>query len=83
MRSTRGSNQAGSWLSSTVSSEMALGMPPVTPFGSARVRGMAVEGTQEAARIWREEVATAQDLRAGSGEERSTLTTNLISVHVF
>jgi hypothetical protein len=44
---------------------------------------MAVEGTQEAARIWREEVATAQDLRAGSGEERSTLTTNLISVHVF
>ena len=33
--------RSGPWLSSTVASEMALGLPPVPPFGSALDRGMA------------------------------------------
>jgi len=34
--------RSGPWLSSTLATEMALGLPPVTPFVAALDRGMAL-----------------------------------------
>lgn len=61
---------------------MALGLPPVTPFVAALDRGM-VWLTGGGAQLGRRGgVQSGPACRVG-GEEKPTLTTNLISVHVF
>jgi hypothetical protein len=59
--------RSGPWVSSAVASEMALGLPPVTPFASALDRGMASASRRRRAdqqKRWRE-VGTCVPTRRG------------------